>query len=134
MLGLYEEFISHFFFCSIISVKSFQLKESYDNIILSPLLSQWNLKVAWKPSIKNWPCGKLSSSFDADDIKTSMYPLICSQRKSNLFLKELILRCPNINLLTLLTQISLRLLIVRGNCSWSIRDYFSFKNKNPLMS
>ena len=46
--------------------------------------------------------------FVSDTTKTSMKPLICSLRISNLFLKELAFRCPNINLLILLIRIFLR--------------------------
>ena len=41
-------------------------------------------------------------------MKTSIDPLICSQRKSNLVLKELMFKCPKTNLLILLIRISLR--------------------------
>ena len=68
-----------------------------------------NLKGVSNPSIKNSPCGKLSSSFDSDITKTSIDPLICAQRKSNLVLSELMFKCPKTNLLILLVRISLRL-------------------------
>ena len=117
LLGLYEQFMSHFFLWSIISTKKLPaegklwlktlvgMSSRTYNIYPPPFLSRSNLNGAWKPSIKP------SSSFDSDNIKVSICPLIYSQRKLNLFLKELIFRCPNINLLILLTRISLRVLI-----------------------
>ena len=75
----------------------------------SPFILLWsNLKGVRNPSIKNWACGKLSSSFDSGIMKTSIDPLICSQRKSNLVLNELMFKCPRTNLLILLIRISLR--------------------------
>ena len=51
----------------------------------------------------------MSSSFDSDIMKTSTDPSICSQRKSNLVLSELMFKCPKTNLLILLVRISLRI-------------------------
>ena len=79
------------------------------NSIPSPFLLRSNLKGVWNPSIKNWPCGKLSSSFDSDIMKTSIDPSICSQRKSNLVLSKLMFKFPKTNLLILLVPISLRI-------------------------
>ena len=79
----------------------------YNNMPPSVLLRS-NLKGEWKPSIKTWPCGKLSSSLVFGIIKMSIEPLICLHRIFNLFLKELIFRCPNISLLILLMRMFLR--------------------------
>ena len=72
--------------------------------MLPPVLLWSNLKGEWKLSIKNWPCRKLSSSLVSDFIKMPIEPFSCLHRRSNLFLKELIFRCLNINLLILLLQ------------------------------
>ena len=76
--------------------------------IPSPFLLRSNLKGVWNPSIKNWPCGKLLFSFDSNIMKTSIDPLICSKRKSNLVLNELLFKCRKSNLLILLIRISLK--------------------------
>ena len=64
------------------------------------------ISVIPEPSIKNWPSGKLSSSFVSHIVKTSTKPFISSLTISNLFLNEFIFSWPNINLLTLLLWIS----------------------------
>ena len=51
--------------------------------------------------------------------------LICSQRKSNLFLKELIFKCPKTNLLILLTRISLRPLLAFETIAVEALEIFS---------
>ena len=123
--------------------KYFQLKESYGlnsswNVLPDmqhyspPFSSRSNLNGAWKPSIKNRPNGNLSSSFDSDNIQISMFPLICSQRKLKLFLKESIFCFPNINLLILLPRIILKSAYsIWNNCSWSISDIFHFNIRIP---
>ena len=104
------------------------------NIIPPPFLSRSNLNGGWKPSIKNETSRKLSSNFDSDNIKISIYPLICSQGKLNLFLKESIFRYPNINLLILSTRISSRELTVFEITVVEERHFpFQYKNTNPLM-
>ena len=67
--------MSHFFQWSIISTKKLSaegelllktLAEKSSrvyNIISPPFLSRSNMNGAWKPSIKNWPSGKVSPSF-----------------------------------------------------------------------
>ena len=107
-------------FCEVLfQQKNFHLKENHDlipgifsrtyNSIPPPFLLRSNLKTVWNPSIKNWPCEKLSSSFDSDITKTWIDPSICSQRKSNLVFNELMFKCPKTNLLILLVRISLRI-------------------------
>ena len=104
-----------------------------------PVLLQSNLKGEGKPSIKNWPCGKLSSNLVSDIIKMSIEPLICSHiikmsieplicshRRSNLFLKELIFRCSNINLLILLMRMILRAFLASEKVAIEALDPFSF--------
>ena len=144
VIFIYEQFMSHFFLWSIISTKTFPAERKLwpktlagissrtYNIILPTFLLRSNLNGAWKLSIKNWPNGKLSSNFDSDNIKISIYPLICWKRRLNLFLKELIFRCPIINLLILLTRTSLRVLVaIWNNCSWNIRDISYFNIRIP---
>ena len=70
--------MSHFFLWSIILTKKLsaegklwlktlaRMSSRINNIIPSPFLLRSNLDGARKPSIKNLPSGKLSSSFDAD--------------------------------------------------------------------
>ena len=104
------------------------------NIISPPFLSRSNLNGGWKPSIKNETSRKVSSNFDSDNIKIAIYPLICSQGKLNLFLKESIFRYPNINLLILSTRISSRELTVFEITVVEERHFpFQYKNTNPLM-
>ena len=122
LLILYQQFMSHFFLWSIISTKKFSAEwklwlktiagiSSRTCYIIPPtFLLRSNLNGAWKPAIKNWPNGKLLSTFDSDNIKIPIYPLNCWKRRFSLFFRELILRCPNIYPLILLTQISLSLL------------------------
>ena len=55
----------------------------------------------------------------------SIEPLICSQRRSNLFLKELIFRCPNINLLILLIITFLRAFLASENIVVAVLETFS---------
>ena len=81
-----------------------------DMLYYSSYIFITNLNGAWKPAIKNWPNGKLLSTFDSDNIKIPIYPLNCWKRRFSLFFRELILRCPNIYPLILLTRISLSLL------------------------
>ena len=91
-----------------------------------PVFLQSNVKAEWKTSIKNWPCGKLSSSLVFDIIKISIEPWICSHRRSNLFLKELIFRCPNINLLILLIRMFLGVFLASETVAIQALDIFSF--------
>ena len=76
LLGLYEQFMSHFFLWSIISTKKLSAEEKLwlktlawissqiCKIISPPFLSRSNLNGAWKLSIEKWPSGKLWTSFD----------------------------------------------------------------------
>ena len=56
----------------------------------------------------------------------SIEPLICSHRRSNLFLKELIFRCSNINLLILLMRMILRAFLASEKVAIEALDPFSF--------
>ena len=104
------------------------------SIITPPFLSRSNLNGGWKPSIKNETSRKVSSNFDSDNIKIAIYPLICSQGKLNLFLKESIFRYPNINLLILVTRVSSRVLTVFEITVVEERHFpFQYKNTNSLM-
>ena len=123
--------------------KSFQLKESYGlnsswNVLPDmehyspPFSSRSNLNGAWKPSIQNWPNWNLSSSFDSDNIKISIFLWFVHKRKLKLFLKESIFWFPNINLLILLPRIFLKSTYsIWNNCSWSITDMFRFSIRIP---
>ena len=53
--------------------------------------------------MKNWLAGKLSSSFVSEIIRISILSLIWCVSNSNLFLRELILKCPIISLFRFLT-------------------------------
>ena len=83
--------------------------------IFITIKSEWSVETVGKPS----------SSFDSDNIKISIYLLICSQRKLNLFLKELRFRCSNINLLVLQTRIFLRVLIAFETMVFEVLGTFS---------
>ena len=76
------------------------------NSIPPQFLLKSNPKEVWNLSFINWLCGKLLSSFHSDIMKTSINPLICSQK--NLVLNELMFKFPKTNLLILLIRISLR--------------------------
>ena len=79
LLGLCEQFMSHFFLWSIIPTKKLSpegklwlktlagISSPIYSIIPPPFLWQSNLNGAWKPSIKNLPSDKPSSSFDSDN-------------------------------------------------------------------
>ena len=84
LLELYEQYMNSLFFLwRIFSRKSFHLKESnglkfylecppgYTTLFLPPFLSRSNLKVD--------PAGSYRP--DSDNIKISIYPLICLQRR-----------------------------------------------------
>ena len=118
LCGLNEQLIRYVFSWRIISTKILSAEgqswlqtlvgmssRTYSNIP-PPVLLQANLKGGWKPSIKNWPCRKLLSSLVSDIINMSIEPLICLHRRSNLFLRELVFRCSDINLLILLIEYS----------------------------
>ena len=70
-------------------------------------------------------------SMVSDTIRISMEPLTCSLSRSNLFLKELIFRWPNINLFILLIRISLRAFLA-SDCEKveSLDRQFSSLNKS----
>ena len=87
LFGLYEELISHFFFCKFIDAKNasviFSIAKSFDGIsslmynkIAPPFLSRSRPKGLLKPFMKNYPIGKLSSSFVSIIIKVSILFLI----------------------------------------------------------
>ena len=138
--GLYEQLISHFFLWRIISTKKLSgvgkswlrtlagmSSRIYNNMPAEyAVLLRSNLIGQWKSSIENWLCGKLSSSLVSDIIKMSIEPLICSHRRSNLFVKELIIRCPDINLLTLLMRMFLRVFLASEKVAVKALDTFSF--------
>ena len=79
------------------------LKHNSSNISIT-IKSKWWMKTF----NENWPLGKLTSIFVSDTVTISLEPLICSLRISNLFLRELASRCPNINFLIVLIGIFLR--------------------------
>ena len=56
-----------------------------------------------KPLMKNWLVGKLSSSFLSEIIRVSILFLIWCDSNSNLFLRELIFKCPILSLFRILT-------------------------------
>ena len=66
-----------------------------------------------KPSKKNWPSRKESSTLVSDIIKISILSLFLSAKESNLFPIELIFRCAKISLLRLFLRIVCRLEFVR---------------------
>ena len=61
----------------------------------------------------------------SDIIKMSVEPLTCSHRRSNLLLKELIFRCPNINLLILLTWMFWRVFLASEKVAIEALNKFS---------
>ena len=56
----------------------------------------------------------------------SVEPLICLLRRSNLFHKELISKCPNINLLVLLIQMFSRVFLASEKIAIEVLDTFLF--------
>ena len=109
--GLYEQFRNHFLFLKLtaterVSMLHFDLLINNLDCISSrmyrrspppfPFLSY--LYGTLKPFIWNWAVGKESSSFVSDIRSKSILLSIMYVSASNLFLTELILRWPNINL------------------------------------
>ena len=62
---------------------SWRCNNMQPQILLRP-----NIKDMWKPSIKHWHCGKLSSSLVFEIMKMSTEPRVCWQRGLNLFLNK----------------------------------------------
>ena len=79
------------------------------SIIPPPFLFQSRRDGVPKPSKKNWPSGKVSSTLVSDIIKMSILSLIITAKESNLYPIELILRCAKIGLLRLSLRIVCRL-------------------------
>ena len=100
--GLYEQLTSHFFLWWLISTKKLSttgkswlsnlmgISSRTYSIIPPPLILRSNPGGEWRPSIKNWASGKPSPNLDT--VRISMEPLTCSQKRSNLFLKELMFK------------------------------------------
>ena len=79
------------------------------SIIPPPFLFRTSRNGVPKPSKKNWPTRKKSSTLVSDIIKISILSLIISAKESNLFRIELIFRCAKISLLRLSLRIVCRL-------------------------
>ena len=115
-LGYKSNWLTIFFLlCELIStekasVKSFSIDKSFDGISrliykrIPPSLllrsRRWGLL---KTFMKNWLVGKLSSSFVSEIIRISALSLIWCVSNSNLFLRDLIFKCPFISLFRFLT-------------------------------
>ena len=78
---------------------------SNESIIPPPFLFRSRRNGVPKPSKKNWPSGKESSTLVSDIYKISILSLIISAKESNLFGIELIFRFAKISLLRLSLRI-----------------------------